>query len=446
MADRCSRPLAVLLVATLGVGVAFAAFGQGQSLGRQLAEARLKALADGDLPGAVPLYQALVAQASGSVRAESAAELGEALETLGRQAEALEVYQSALAVDPRNARSAANLARLGGLGQQDMVVPSSETGPTANPVLPPGAMGWEALLPPAERAAFVGQVERFARNKAARSLFANGRRLWARQETDRALAVFEQVVTQFSADLSTAELVEIGEIEMGKGQAIQAARAFRAAAERDPPAGAPSLKAQAMFRAGEALMQVGDMAEARASFRALMALGPAAKGTGGRGLALPAEIHFREIRELRSWEDFQTVQGLFRQGQEAQYGGHDPAAAETLYRRIVTEFPRSNFDGRALIQLASIAWFEHQDAKAALESLDLVLDGDRKNDLWPDGMRAGPWALFHQGRVREGSGDRPGAKTAYRQVVDQYPDARDHDGKAFAPRALQRLAILGGLP
>ncbi|MBM3269465.1 MAG: tetratricopeptide repeat protein [Candidatus Sericytochromatia bacterium] len=429
----------------LGLLMAIPASGQGASLGRQLAEARLRAIADGDVAGAVPLYQAMVDQASGSALAEAASELGELLEALGRDPDAQEAYRTALAADPLNARAAGRLARLGGLGPLLSAGAGTSSAGTA-PLLP---QGWEALLPPAERLGFRAQVDRYARQHAARALLAAGKRQWAQRDRDRAVATFGLVVSQFAAELSAHDLQEVAETLMAGGQAALASGAFEkaiAASIRPPRPASQSQLAWLRFRLGEAYMQAGSMAEARAAFREIMDLGPGIRAPGGRALAIPAEIHYRETRGLASWQDLQAVQALWRQAQDAQYVKHQPDEAANLYRRIGTEYPDSNYDGRSLVQLATIFWFENQDARGALDAIDLVLQNDRKDDLWPDGMRAGAWALFHQGRVREAGGDRAGARTSYKQLLDDWPEAADHDGKPFAARAIQRLSLLGGLP
>jgi len=233
------------------------------------------------------------------------------------------------------------------------------------------------------------------------------------------------------------------------GRPRLAASAFRAAIGAHDRQGRPRQKGLDVwlkFRLGEALMQSDDMAEARVAFREIMALGPAAKAHNGRALAVASEMHFRETRGLRDSKGLQSASALFRQAQDAQYVRHQPDEALTLYRRIAADYPDSNFDGRALAQAAGLLWFEKQDDNGALEAIDQILQGERKNDLWPGGMRAGAWALFTQGRIREAAGDRPGARAAYRQLMDEWPDARDHDGKPFAPRAQQRLTALGGGP
>lgn len=445
---RLLKAVALVAAAAACILAAWAAMGQGLAndvFGRQLAEARLRAIADGDVAGALPLYQALAATATGSQRALAAAELGEALEILGRDDEARNAFRSALAADPSSARAAGHLARLGGLAAELLGgQAASESGSTA--ALAPAA-GWEALLPPAERSNFRMHVEQYARERAAKALYATGKRMWARQERDRAVATFGQVVSQFPGELGLAELQDIGETAGQGGQPRLAASAFQAAigAVRAQPKPQKALEGWLRFRMGEALMQAGDMAEARVAFREVMGLGAAFKAPNGRLLAIPAEIHYREARGIKSWQDLQNVQAAFRQGQEAQYMQHDPEEALAQFRRVVNDFPDSNYDGRALVQLATIAWFERQDSKAALEFLEQVITTDRKDDLWPDGMRAGGWALFTMGRVRESLGDRQGARAAYKQLLDDWPDAHDHDGKSFASRAVQRLSLLGGL-
>jgi tetratricopeptide (TPR) repeat protein len=430
--------------------ISTAAVAQNQldrGLGRRMAEARLRAIADGDVAGAVPLYQAIVDQATGSVRANAAVELGEALDSLGRAEEAETAFRVALAADPLNSRAAGHLARVGAFapgasGFQAEGAASGSTDWTS-------AGGWEALLPPAERAGFRAQIERFSRERAAKTLYQSGKRQWAGQDRERAAATLTQVVSQFATELSEPELRDIAEIAMQGGRPRLAASAFRAAIGAFERQGRPrqkGLEVWLRFRLGEALMQSDDMAEARVAFREIMALGPAAKAHNGRALAIPAEMHFRETRGLRDSKGLQSATALFRQAQDSQYARHQPDDALAHYRRIAAEFPESNFDGRALAQAAGLLWFEKQDEGAALETIDQILQGDRKNDLWPDGMRAGAWALFTQGRIREAAGDRQGAKAAYKQLVDEWPEARDHDGKPFGPRAQQRLTALGGTP
>ena len=447
---RALKAVAIAIVTAASVFAAWAALGQdilGDAFGRHLAEARLRAIADGDVAGALSIYRALADQATGSQRALAAAELGEALDMLGREDEARGAFRAALAADPQNGRAAGQLARLGGLGGEPLAGGIGGAGSGSVSALPPGAAGWESLLAPAERSGFRTQVEHYARERAAKALYAAGKRMWARQERDRAVATLGQVICQFPKELGLTELQDIGETAIGGGQPRLAASAFNAAYEtvREQPKPLRGLDGWLRFRAGEALMQAGDMAEARVAFREVMSLGPGFKAPNGRALAIPAEIHYRESRGINSWQGYQNVQALFRLGQEAQYARSDPDEAVAQFRRVVSEYPDSNFDGRALVQLASLAWFERQDPKAAMEYLDQVLGSERKNDLWPDGMRAGAWSLFTLGRIRESSGDRQGARVAYRQLLDEWPDAQDHDGKSFASRAVQRLSLLGGL-
>lgn len=448
---RVGIAAAATLAALAALSAAWAAWGQipgTDVFERHLAEARLRAIADGDVAGALPLFEALVREATGSRKALAATELGEALDMLGREDEARDAFRTALAADPRNARAAGRLARLGGLPGELLAGEATAVASGITAVTAPVAAGWEALLPPAERSSFRQQVERFARERAARALHASGKRLWARQDRERAVATFEQVVSQFPAELGLANLQDIAETAMQGGEPRLAALTFRAASDlaRSQPRTPRGLDGWLRFRLGEALMQAGDMAEARVAFREVMALGPGFRAHNGRALAIPAEIHFREARGLKSWQQLQEVQAEFREGQEAQYVRHDPEEAGGHFRKVVADYPESNYDGRALVQLATIAWFERQDARAALEYLEQIVTTDRKDDLWPDGMRAGAWALFTMGRIREATGDRQGARAAYRQLLDEWPDARDHDGKPFAGRAIQRLGLLGGLP
>ncbi len=439
MATRWRRSWPLLLAGVILLGTWTSAAAAKESLARQLAEARLAAIADGNPSGAVAALRPIVAQATGSVRAEAADDLGDALDALGRVVEARQAYLEALAADPRNARAARHLVVLGGLA----ALPEATGSPQPAIVSRPGlGSSWEALLPEAERAAFGAQVEAFARNRAAQDLLAEARRLWQAREFDRGLALLDELVTQFPAQLKPADLLDIG----GRAQAMDrpdlAALAYGAAASREDPRHAP----WASYQQGLALMQAGNMSAARVAFGRVLRAGALARDPGGKPLDVLAEEHLRECLGLASWSAYLQVRSLFSQAEQAQYVHHDFVLAETLYRRIVDEFPASNYDGRALVQLATIAYFERRQSQQALQDIQAVLSDDRRNDIWPDGMRAGAWALYYEGRIKEASGDRPGARAAYRSLLAEFPDASDHDGKPFAAKAEQRLAMLEGRP
>lgn len=419
--------------------------------GRQLAEARLAAIADGDLPRAIRLFEGMMNGATSDLRAIIAVELGEALETSGRETDAIAAFRQALQADPTSSQAAAQLARLGALAQAlGPTISEATSQPEDTGILvsvPKGPRSWEALLPLEERSRFRQQVDQFSRERAARALYNAAKRIWA-EDRSRAAATLELVVSQFPGELRSQDLIEIGNMAM-QGQRPQlAVKSFKEALRRPPSKGRQTRQGadQLKLHLGEALMQLGVMSEANSIFQEIMALGSAARTTNGRALAIPAEIHFRETRSLKTWQEVQAVSGLFRQGQEAQYYRHQPGEAAKFFWRIVADYPDSNYDGRALVQLAAIAWFEYQDAKGAQEAIDLILQGDRRFDLWPDGMRAGAWGMFYSGRIKEALGDRAGARASYLKLLEDFPGSSDHEGKSFAVRATQRLSLLGGPP
>ena len=439
MATRWTRSWPLLLAGVIVLGSWTSAVAAKETLARHLAEARLAAIADGNLTGAVVALRSIVAQATGSVRAEAADDLGDALDALGRVAEARQAYQEALGADPRNARAARHLVVLGGLAALPVATGSPEPEIVSRPGL---GSSWEALLPEAERAAFGAQVEAFARNRAAQDLLAEARRLWKARDFDRGLALFDELMTQFPAQLKPADLVDIGVRAQAMNRPDLAALAYGAAASREDPRHAPWVS----YQEGMALMQAGNMSAARVAFGHVVRAGALARDPGGKPLDFLAEEHIRECQGLTSWSAYVQVRSLFSQAEAAQYVRHDFVLAETLYLRIVDEFPASNYDGRSLVQLASIAYFERRQSQQALQDIQAVLSDDRRNDIWPDGMRAGAWALYYEGRIKEASGDRAGARSAYRALLAEFPDSRDHDGKPFAAKAEQRLAALGDRP
>jgi hypothetical protein len=89
--------------------------------------------------------------------------------------------------------------------------------------------------------------------------------------------------------------------------------------------------------------------------------------------------------------------------------------------------------------LASLLATDRRTRQEALDTLDQVLADDRRNDLWPDGVRAGAWALWTQGRLRDQAGDKAGAIQSWRKLISEWPLARDHDGRLFATLAQSRL-------
>lgn len=404
-----------------------------------MAEARLEAIADGNLAGAIALLKPIVAQATGSLKAQAADDLGSDLDGLGRVNEARQAYLQALQADPEDGRAARHLVLLGGLQGAPLATSSTRIDAPSGAGL---AANWQALLPDDQRSAFDAQVEGFARRQAAQDLLAEGRRLWQGRDYDRSLSIFDELVTQFPGELKTADLLDIGDRAEQQDRPSLAAIAFQAEARREDADHAP----WALYQLGWALMQEGEMNEARVAFARVVRAGARARDPKGRPLATQAEQHLRECRGLTSWEAYLAVRSLYQQGLHDQYSEHDPAKAEIAFRRIVNEFPNSNYDGLALVQLASIAHFDLRQDQAALQDIDEVLENHRANDIWPDGMRAGAWALYYQGRIREEMGDRAGASAAYRALLQQFPGIRDHDGKLFGRKAEIRLKALGATP
>ncbi|MBU6429847.1 MAG: tetratricopeptide repeat protein, partial [Cyanobacteria bacterium REEB65] len=442
MAQNLSLALAAWLALPLGFAPA------PSNPERQLAEARLLAIADGDPAAAVSLLRPLVAHSDGSLKAAAADELGEALDALGLASQAVAAFRSALAADSADSRAARELALAGGLGisaaaDSPPSAPSQAVRPVAAVTARANAPGGLALLlPPESRPGFESQVAAFERQRVAQALLGQAKHLWDSGDADSSLMLYNELVVQLPSELKPGDLLDIGDRALAKGRADLAASAYRSAAEREDPGHAP----WAYFQLGEALLHAGDMREAQVAFARVAREGPNARSPQGNPLHYLAEERLRETRGISSWASYVAVQALFRQGQAAQYERHQLAAAEQIYRRIVNEFPHSNFDGRALVQLAAISYYERGSALPALRELEDVLSDDRRNDIWPDGMRAGAWALYYEGRIREAIGDKAGARSAYRRELSLYPHNRDHDGKTFASKAQQRLMMLGNQP
>ncbi|MEB3238000.1 MAG: hypothetical protein VKO64_10290 [Candidatus Sericytochromatia bacterium] len=420
----------------LGVGVLFPVPASGLSRPdtptRKLAEARLLAVADGDLQEAITRLQVLLPIASGSILAEAAADLGDHYAVLGQEAAARAAYRTALDARADHVRAAVGWMRTGGTRE---LVPDSPDSP-AGPLATRPGQGWEALLPEDERAGFRNQVDRFARQEASKRLTAAARRLIRAGQAGRATAIQMSLVLEFGDTLPLATQAELV-LEIGpKARPDEGLQAFRTLEARAPGlrALAAPLRGRLWLQQGQNLWETGRLDAAIQVTQA--ALGDAsiqaAQGREslealGRSLSsgLPAEAWRRASQRLNQLEKAAI--------------GPDREASIAALRELAREHPRSNLDGRALVAAARLT----EDGEALAEQ---VLADDRRMDLWPDGTRAGGRALALLARRREARGDTAGARQAWQQLLDQFPNGRDADGTMLRTLARERLGLRGDGP
>jgi len=418
----------------LGILIPLPASGLSQpdAPARRLAEARLLAVADGDLPGAIARLQLLLPLATGSVLAEAAADLGDLYAVLGQEQAARAAYRTALGARSDHARAAAGWMRTGGIRD----IKSDGPAPSADPlVLRPG-QGWEALLPDAERAGFRSQVDRFARQEASKRLQAAARRLMRTGQAGRATAIQLSLAIEFGDTLPLAAHADLVRDLGAKARPEEGLQAFRALEAR-----APGLRATPAATRGRLWQQQGqrlwDLGRLEAGMQVTqVALSDTAIQPGQgredleamvRALAsgLPAEAWRRASLRLASLE--------------RSAGAQDREATILALRELAREYPRSNLDGRALVAAARL----EDEGEATAEQ---VLADDRRMDIWPDGTRAGGRALAILGRKREARGDTTGARQAWQQLLDQFPNGRDADGTPLRTLAKEHLGLRGEGP
>ncbi|MEB3298568.1 MAG: hypothetical protein VKO21_03685 [Candidatus Sericytochromatia bacterium] len=395
---------------------------------RQLAEARLLAVAEGDLPGAISRLEVLIPEATGQVLADAAADLGDHYAVLGQEEAARAAYRTALNERSAHLRAATGWVRTGGLGtSEDFGGDLRGLSPTR-----PG-QGWEALLPEEDRIAFRTQVDLFARQEAARRLNAAGRRLLKAGQARRATSVQLALVVAFGETMPPGTMAELV-LELGtRCTADEGLQAFRALEARTPGLGGlpATTRAKLWKQQGQRLWELGRSDAATQLLQQALADAELSAGT----LRLDLESLARSMAGGLSAETWRRAARRLTL-LESRLDGKDRQEAAIALRELAREHPRSNLDGRALTGAASVL----EDGERLLED---ILTDDRRNDLWPDGTRAGGRALALLARRREARGDVAGARQAWQQLLEFFPDGRDASGNPLKVLAQKGLGTAG---
>jgi hypothetical protein len=139
-------------------------------------------------------------------------------------------------------------------------------------------------------------------------------------------------------------------------------------------------------------------------------------------LRASAQERMRQDAAVYSSEDLRALEELY---QSANRDLRSPGAKDIL-RRVVSQYPKSNRAGSAVLYLAQLSSGEEREAylKTALE---------QHSDTWyGNGVQVGAFARAQLAAYYNAMGKTDEAKMLASEVVERYPGAIDHRGRPLA--------------
>ena len=144
-----------------------------------------------------------------------------------------------------------------------------------------------------------------------------------------------------------------------------------------------------------------------------------------------AQQRMRQDLAIYATEDFRQLEALY-QSANRNLGGPE---AKAILQRVVTEFPKSNRAGSAVLYLAQLSSGTEREAylKSAIEA---------HGDTWyGDGVQVGALARVQLASSYAADGRLADAKALAKEVVDNFPGAVDHGGRPLV-ETLRSLGLL----
>ena len=144
-----------------------------------------------------------------------------------------------------------------------------------------------------------------------------------------------------------------------------------------------------------------------------------------------AQERMRQDLAIYSADDFRKLEDLY-QSANKNLRGPD---AKVILQRVVTEFPKSNRAGSAVLYLAQLSSGAEREAylKTAIEA---------HGDTWyGDGVQVGALARVQLAALYAADGRMAEAKGLAKEVAQGFPGAVDHDGRLLVD-TLRSLKLL----
>jgi hypothetical protein len=144
-----------------------------------------------------------------------------------------------------------------------------------------------------------------------------------------------------------------------------------------------------------------------------------------------AQERMRQDLALYSTEDLRKLEDLYQLANQDLRGPN----ARQLLQRVVTEYPKSNRAGTAVLYLAQLSSGAEREAhlKTAI--------ADHGDSWYGDGVQVGAFARLQLAAFYAADGRAAEARAIAQEIVDQFPGAVDHRGRPLV-EALRSLELL----
>lgn len=150
-----------------------------------------------------------------------------------------------------------------------------------------------------------------------------------------------------------------------------------------------------------------------------------------KALRARAQERMRQDLAIYSRADLQKLEELY---QSANRNLSSPDAMGIL-QRVVTEYPKSNRAGSAVLYLAQLS------SGAERETYLKTAIADHADTWYGDGVQVGALARVQLAAFYAAGGRSEEAQALAKEVVDRFPGAIDHNGRPLV-EALRRLKLL----
>jgi hypothetical protein len=144
-----------------------------------------------------------------------------------------------------------------------------------------------------------------------------------------------------------------------------------------------------------------------------------------------AQDRMRQDRAVYSPQDLRELEELY---QSANRNLNAPGAKDIL-RRVVSQYPKSNRAGSAVLYLAQLSSGKERESylKTAIE---------QHSDTWyGNGVQVGAFARAQLAAYYAATGKKEEAKQLASEVVERYPGAIDHRGRPLAEMLRKLLGV-----
>jgi TolA-binding protein len=274
----------------------------------------------------------------------------------------------------------------------------------------------------------------------AELLFQAGKNYQNSNQSDKAIAVFEQLVTEFPEEKwAGCALVSLGEVYLSKNEEAKAEDAWKRAAQKYPEAqfdDGVKVAPVSVFQLAFLYENKGKTEEAEKLYHEILDKYSNERAHNRRSFAQLIGFRLRLLSDRKNFsaDDLAAMEKTY---QEAVKDLSSKKAIESLLE-ILSKYPKSNLAGPAAVVLAQA--YSQSGNYADAEKYLIAAQTDYADCYFPNGAQVGPLAGYFQALLY-----RARAEQTFARISQQYPDAIDLEGRplqALIREAIQPVSVL----